>query len=109
MYSLPCLPALSPSALGLEYNIRLGMRISKQLLIIASAGLFGCMKVRHTEECTEACLSGGQERAIEHLTTRLGENRAELEWTDDPARRYVILEIIAGIEAHIEFIESRRK
>lgn len=71
------------------------------------AASVGCTTARHTEDCTEACLSAGKERAIEHLTARLEENRAELEKIDDPARRYVVLEIIAGLEAHIEYIKAR--
>lgn len=84
------------------------MRVVKIVVFSAIVATVGCVTVRHTENCTESCLGAGKERAIEHLTARLEENRAELETIDDPARRYVVLEIIAGLEAHIEYIKARQ-
>lgn len=66
----------------------------------------GCRHTRHSDACTESCLGGGDIESIAHLTARLEENRAELEKAEDPARRFVILEVISGLESHIDYIKA---
>lgn len=82
--------------------------INKLLFLIVMTAVAGCRQSRHSDACTDACLAGSDAEAIAHLTARLEENRAELEKIDDPALRYVILEIISGLEAHIDYIKAGR-
>lgn len=84
------------------------MRIRRILFWVAIVALVGCTTAQHSDDCTEVCLSGSDAQALAHLTARLEANRLELETVENPARRYVILEIISGIEAHIDYIKAGR-
>lgn len=66
-------------------------------------------RTAHGDWCCESCVKGTNERALEHLEYMLEQNRRELEETTDEVSRGTILEIISGIEAHIDYIKSGRR
>lgn len=63
----------------------------------------------HGDWCCESCVKGTSERALEHLEYMLEQNRRELEVATDEVSAGTIREIIAGIEAHIDYIKSGRR
>lgn len=73
--------------------------------------LVGCVseeKHPHGDWCAAECVHATNERALEHLEYMREKNCRELELEKDERSAATILEIISGIDAHIDYIKAGR-
>lgn len=79
-------------------------------LILLSCLFVGCVSPKkhpHGDWCANECVRATNERALEHLEYMRAQNCRKLESEIDERSAATIREIIAGIDAHIDYIKNR--